>query len=628
MAMSQFVDRVVAARHAGAGGNGCASVHREKFKPLGGPDGGNGGQRRRRRPRGRPERAHAAGLPPPPARRRAATAGRARAATATAPTARTSCCSSPTAPSCSTERRASSPTWSAPARASSPPRAAAGGLGNAALANPPRKAPGLRAARRAGGGPRPRAGAASPWPTSGWSGSRQRRQVLAGRGAVGGPAEDRRLPVHHAGAQPRRGQRRRRRLHGRRRARADPRRAEGRGLGLEFLRHVERCAVLVHVVDCATLEPGRDPVDRHRRARATSSRRYTPALGATCRAAAHRRAQQDRRARRRGSWPSWSAPTLGARGWQVFAVSSAATRGPARADVRDGRAVARVPREPPSPRRRASCCGPPRSTTTGSPSRATRTTPTRFHRARARARALGPPDRLHQRRGRRLPRRPARPARRRGRSWPRPGPAPGDPVTIGAVTFDWEPTTPGRLAVAARPPLGGRGTDNRLEQRRPRPRRAKARAQARAPACPTQRRRSWTDARQLRRPARDPPTTEAARRPVTRDRETRRRPAGRRQGRVVVADHASPAGSTPAGSTRWSTRWPGARAAGRQVVLVSSGAIAAGLAPLGLDAPAPRPGHPAGRGAASGSCCWRSATPTRSPGTGCRSARCCSPPTT
>ncbi|MBD4678684.1 GTPase ObgE, partial [Xanthomonas citri pv. citri] len=28
----------------------------------------------------------------------------------------------------------------------------------------------------------------------------------------------------------------------------------------EFLRHVERCSVLVHVIDCATLEPGRDPM--------------------------------------------------------------------------------------------------------------------------------------------------------------------------------------------------------------------------------------------------------------------------------------------------------------------------------------------------------------------------------
>src|SRR6476469_4817744 len=36
--------------------------------------------------------------------------------------------------------------------------------------------------------------------------------------------------------------------------------SSGRGLGLEFLRHVERCAVLVHVVDAATLEPDRDPV--------------------------------------------------------------------------------------------------------------------------------------------------------------------------------------------------------------------------------------------------------------------------------------------------------------------------------------------------------------------------------
>ena len=36
--------------------------------------------------------------------------------------------------------------------------------------------------------------------------------------------------------------------------------SRGKGLGLEFLRHIERCAVIVHVLDCATLEPGRDPL--------------------------------------------------------------------------------------------------------------------------------------------------------------------------------------------------------------------------------------------------------------------------------------------------------------------------------------------------------------------------------
>lgn len=41
--MARFVDRVVLHLSAGDGGHGAASVHREKFKPLGGPDGGNGG---------------------------------------------------------------------------------------------------------------------------------------------------------------------------------------------------------------------------------------------------------------------------------------------------------------------------------------------------------------------------------------------------------------------------------------------------------------------------------------------------------------------------------------------------------------------------------------------------------
>ena len=42
--MTTFVDRVTLYASAGKGGDGCVSVKREKFKPLGGPDGGNGGR--------------------------------------------------------------------------------------------------------------------------------------------------------------------------------------------------------------------------------------------------------------------------------------------------------------------------------------------------------------------------------------------------------------------------------------------------------------------------------------------------------------------------------------------------------------------------------------------------------
>ena len=37
--MASFVDQVTLHLLAGHGGNGCVSVKREKFKPLGGPDG-------------------------------------------------------------------------------------------------------------------------------------------------------------------------------------------------------------------------------------------------------------------------------------------------------------------------------------------------------------------------------------------------------------------------------------------------------------------------------------------------------------------------------------------------------------------------------------------------------------
>ena len=116
--------------------------------------------------------------------------------------------------------------------------------------------------------------------------------------------------------------------------------SEGRGLGHDFLRHIERCAALVHVIDTATIEPGRDP----RRATSTSSRtscsRYGGLEDRPRLVALNKIDVPDGR-----DLADMVVDELRERGLRVFPVSRGQPRGAARADLRDGRdrGAARAP---------------------------------------------------------------------------------------------------------------------------------------------------------------------------------------------------------------------------------------------------------------------------------------------
>ena len=256
--MARFVDRVVIHARAGSGGNGCASVHREKFKPLGGPDGGNGG-------RGgsivfvvdpavhtlldfhfRPHVTASSGKQGMGNNRNGAFGADLEVKV----------------PDGTVVLDENGRLLADLVGAGTRFEAAAGGrggLGNAALASRARKAPGFALLGEPG----------------------QARDLtlelktVADVGLVGFPSAGKsslvsvisaakpkvadypfttlvpNLGVVSAGEHTF--------------TVADvpgliPGASEGRGLGLDFLRHIERCAVLVHVVDCATAEPGRDPI--------------------------------------------------------------------------------------------------------------------------------------------------------------------------------------------------------------------------------------------------------------------------------------------------------------------------------------------------------------------------------
>jgi GTP-binding protein len=254
----RFVDRVVIHARAGSGGNGCASVHREKFKPLGGPDGGNGG-------RGgsivlvvdpqvhtlldfhfHPHVVAASG-------KQGMGGNRAGAA---APDLEIKVPDGTIVVDDDGRMLADLVGVGTRFEAAAGGR---GGLGNAALASRARKAPGfallgekgeerdftleLKTVADVGLVGFPSAGKSSLVSTI--SAAKPKiadypfTTLAPNLGVVS--AGERTFTVADVPG-------------------LIPGASQGRGLGLDFLRHIERCAVLVHVVDCATAEPGRDPI--------------------------------------------------------------------------------------------------------------------------------------------------------------------------------------------------------------------------------------------------------------------------------------------------------------------------------------------------------------------------------
>jgi len=458
--MPRFVDRVVIHARAGNGGNGCASVHREKFKPLGGPDGGNGG-------RGGsivlvvdPQvhtllDFHFHPNVVAPSGKQGAGSNRDGAAGSDLEVK---------VPDGTVVLDENGRLVADLVGAGTRFEAAAGGrggLGNAALASRARKAPGFALLGEKG----------------------QERDLtlelktVADVGLVGFPSAGKSSLVSTiSAAKPKV---------------ADypfttltpnlgvvsagehtftvadvpgliPGASEGRGLGLDFLRHIERCAVLVHIVDCATLEPGRDPISDIEALEAELAA-YTPTLqGDTTLGDLAERPRAvvlnkidvpDAR-----ELADFVRDEIARRfGWPVFEVSTVSREGlrPLIFALWDMVAAYRAAQPPIVPRRPViRPIAVDESGFTVEPAgqggfvvRGTRperwVNQTDFNNDEAvgylgdRLARLGVEDELL-----------------------RLGAKPGCAVTIGDMTFDWEPQTPAGVDVT----LSGRGTDARLEQ--------------------------------------------------------------------------------------------------------------------------------------------------------------------
>ncbi|GAA1476189.1 GTPase ObgE [Nocardioides aestuarii] len=259
MAIPTFVDRVQLHVAAGRGGNGVASVHREKFKPLGGPDGGNGGPGGSVILRVQNDVTTLLDYHHSP-KRRAEHGGHGAGGHRNGAHGGDLVLPVPEGTVVSDRDGNVLADLVGPGTEMIIAEGGRGGLGNAALASSKRKAPGfallgepgdeldivleLKVVADIGLVGFPSAGKSSLIAAI----SRARPKIadypfttlvpnlgVVTAGETTFTVAD--VPGLIEGA------------------------SEGRGLGHDFLRHIERCAALVHVIDTATMEPGRNPLD-------------------------------------------------------------------------------------------------------------------------------------------------------------------------------------------------------------------------------------------------------------------------------------------------------------------------------------------------------------------------------
>jgi len=256
--MVTFVDRVTLHLSAGKGGNGCVSVKREKFKPLAGPDGGNGGHGGDIILVSDPQVTTLLSYHHSP-HRSAGNGGFGMGDHRSGAQGEPLELPVPVGTVVKDETGEVLVDMATPGIRFVVAPGGQGGLGNAALANPKRKAPGFALLG-----------------TPGWEGDVQLElKTVADVALVGFPSAGKSsLIAAISAARPKIADYPFTTLHPNlgvvqagdaRYTVADvpgliEGASEGKGLGLEFLRHVERCTALVHVLDCATLEPGRDPI--------------------------------------------------------------------------------------------------------------------------------------------------------------------------------------------------------------------------------------------------------------------------------------------------------------------------------------------------------------------------------